>query len=72
MMWKLLEQDNLGYFNSLAEWLSKKEAEDLREHYAKTFPNLVFIIEQHDEGDKPYEEEIRNDNAIDGWEDLFP
>ena len=70
-MYKMLEQDESGYFNSHTEWLSKEEAEKLRDHYAKTFPDLVFIIEPHDVGDEPYEEDIRNDNAVDGWEDLF-
>lgn len=72
MMWKLLEQDDLGYFLIHTEWLTKKEAEELRDHYANTYPDLVFTIEPHDVGDKPYEDEIRNDNSVDGWEDLFP
>ncbi len=71
-MYKLMEGDDLGYFNAHTEWLTKQEAEQLLEHYVNTYPDIVWMIEPHDEGDKPYEEEIRNDNAVDGWEDMFP
>jgi len=73
MMYKLLEQDNdSGYFYVHTHWLSKKDAEELRDHHAKTFPDIVWIIEPHDEGDEPYEEKHYNENACDGWEDMFP
>lgn len=69
-MYKLLEGNGRGYFNIHTKWLTKEEAELMRDEHAQDFPDSDWIIEQHD--DEPKEERHYNENACDGWEDIYP
>ena len=69
-MYKLLESDGMGYFNTHTEWLTIEEAESMRDEHAKDFPESDWIIEQQD--DEPPNERHYNEDACDGWEDIYP
>jgi len=73
-MYKLLESDGMGYFNTHTEWLTKVEAESMRDKHAKDFPDSDWIIEPHEE-DSPENRGMFRDipsDACDGWEDIYP
>lgn len=69
-MYRLLESDGMGYFNTHTDWLTKEEAEEMRDKHAEDFPDSVWMIEEYDaiENEPRY---IPHD-ACDGWEDMFP
>lgn len=73
-MYKLLESDGMGYFNTHTEWLTREEAESMRDEYAKDFPDSDWIIELHHEDDIDNDEMFRHipSDACDGWEDIYP
>lgn len=73
-MYKLLESDGMGYFNTHTEWLTKEEAEQMRDEHAKDFPDSDWIIEPHHEDDADNRGVFRDipADACDGWEDFFP
>ena len=72
-MYKLLESDGTGYFNLHTKDLTRQEAEQMRDEYAKDFPDTDWIIMPHDEYDDKPEREYRNSRYdADGWEDFFP
>jgi hypothetical protein len=72
MMYKLLESDDMGYWNIHTEWLTKEDAEEMRDRHAKCFPDSDWIIEPHDDDDKYKGGTFRNTprTACDGWEDI--
>lgn len=74
MMYKLLESDGMGYWNIHTEWLTKEDAEEMRDRHAKYFHDSDWIIEPHDDGDEYKGAEFRNTpiDACDGWEDIYP
>lgn len=55
------------------KWLTLKEANELQDDLKETFPESNFWIELH-LNEKPQEEEERhyNEDAVDGWEDIYP
>ena len=71
--YKLLEGDEMGYFNIRTSGLYLEDAQEMLERHQKCFPNKIWLIEKEDE--EEYEEAKRerhyNDRAVDGWEDLF-
>jgi len=71
-MYKLLESDGQGYFNLHTDWLTKKEAEEMRNHHAKTFPNQDWIIEPHRDEERHKVVRYTPRDAADGWEDIYP
>lgn len=74
MMYKLLESDGMGYWNIHTEWLTKEEAEEMRDEYAQYFPESDWIIKPHERGEKYKGAEFRNTprGACDGWNDIYP
>jgi hypothetical protein len=71
-LYKLLESDGYGYFNLHTGGLEKKEAEEMRDQHAETFPDSDWIIEEDNEYGK--NEQFRNvsRDVVDGWEDIYP
>lgn len=71
-LYKLLESDRNGYFNLHTGWIDKETAEEMRDRYARLFPDSDWIIEEHHEEDTIAS--IRNTpkDACDGWEDMYP
>lgn len=56
-----------GYESCHTKGLTKQEADEMRDHYAKLFPNLDYLVRQ----DEEYEPKHYNENACDGWEDIY-
>jgi hypothetical protein len=73
-MYKLLESDGMGYFDTHTDWLTKEEADEMRARYARLFPHQDWIIEPHEDDDADSRGVFRNtpNHACDGWEDFFP
>ena len=71
--YKLLEGDEMGYFNIHTSNIYLEDAQEMLERHQKCFPNKIWLIGEEDE--EEYEEAKRerhyNDRAVDGWEDLF-
>lgn len=70
-MYKLMESDGMGYFNTHTKWLTWEEAVSMREEHVKDFPDSDWIIED-DDSEPQQEERYYNENACDGWEDIYP
>lgn len=51
--------------------LSFEQAEEERERYQRMFPDTDYYIEPY-EYSKPEPNKHFNENAVDGWEDIFP
>lgn len=68
--YKLLEGDEMGYFNLHTGNMSLDEAKEMLTRHQNFFPEIVWLIEPHDEEEEK-EEKNYNENAVDGWEDLF-
>ena len=73
-MYKLLESDGMGYFNTHTEWLTKEEADTMRDEHAKDFPDSDWIVQRHEEDDAHNRGMFRDipADACDGWEDIYP
>jgi hypothetical protein len=72
--YKLLEMDEMGYFNLHTASLSLDEAKANLKRHKNFFPDSTWIIEEENEEDESeeYKEERHyNEKAVDGWEDLF-
>ena len=70
-MYKLMEADGHDIVCH-TKGLSKEEAEKMQEHYAECFPNLDYWVQPHDEDDNKVDEPRHyNENACDGWEDIY-
>lgn len=69
MRYKVLESDGMGYFNLHTKDLGKKDAIELRIRLSNTFPQYDYIIEECEQKPKKYRS--YNNNAIDGWEDIY-
>jgi viroplasmin and RNaseH domain-containing protein len=73
LTWKECSENVNGY--SMAKYKkfeSKEEAEEMQEHHAECFPNLDYWIMEHDEDDDKVDEPRHyNENACDGWEDIY-
>ena len=50
--------------------LEVEEAEELAKHLSNTFQDLVFYVEPYDH--IGLEERYYNEDAVDGWEDMYP
>jgi hypothetical protein len=64
-----------GFAEIHTEWLTLEEADELRLDLANTFPDNDYWIQHHtdEDWDEKYKRERSyNDNAVDGWEDMFP
>jgi hypothetical protein len=74
MLYKLLQSDGDGYFHIHTEYLERKEADEMLEHYAKTFPDSDWMIESHERDDVKRDDDVMNipKDACDGWEDIYP
>lgn len=53
------------------EWLELDDANKLAKDLSETFKDLDFWVESHMD-EKPKEERYYNENAVDGWEDIYP
>lgn len=70
-LWKLMES-NGGYSVIHSKGLSEDEADIMRDEYAEMFPDSDWWTQVHDEDDDKEEEERHyNENACDGWEDIY-
>lgn len=73
-LFKVMESAD-GFSEIHTKWLTLEEADELRKDLAETFPDNDFWIQHHtDEEIQELDQENRiyNDNAVDGWEDMFP
>jgi hypothetical protein len=73
-LFKVIESAD-GFSEIHTKWLTLEEADELRKDLAETFPDNDFWIQHHtDEEIQELDQENRNynDNAVDGWEDMFP
>ena len=69
--YKLMESDG-GYFVIHTKGLTKQEADKMRDEHAQTFPDNEWWVQEHDEDDDREEEPKRyNNDACDGWEDIY-
>ena len=71
-MFKLMELIK-GYSEIHTKGITKQEAEEMLERHQDRFPDSQWWIEPHSEEDDR-EDETRhyNENACDGWEDIYP
>lgn len=70
-MYKLMES-NGGYSLIHTKCLTKDEADEMRDKHAELFPESDWWVQQHDEYDDREEEPKHyNENACDGWEDIY-
>ena len=72
--YKLLEGDEMGYFNIHTSNIYLEDTQEMIERHQKCFPNKIWlIVEENDEEEyeEAKEERHYNDRAVDGWEDLF-
>jgi hypothetical protein len=74
-LFKVMESAG-GYSEIHTEWLTLDEADVLRLELADTFTESDFWIQHHTEQEldeyRNQENRIYNNNAVDGWEDMFP
>jgi hypothetical protein len=74
-MYMVMESNGYAYESVRhTQWLSLEEANKLAKDLSETFEDLDFWVESHlDEKPEPEQEErYYNENAVDGWEDMFP
>jgi len=68
--YKLLEMDEMGYFNLHTASLSLDEAKANLKRHQNFFPDSIWTIEE--EKEETYRKERQyNNKSVDGWEDLF-
>ena len=59
-----------GYGEIHTEDLTQEDAEQLAQKLSETFPDYQYYAERVERVEKV--ERHYNENAIDGWEDLYP
>lgn len=69
--YKLLEIDENGLFDIHAKWLSKEDAESMRDDLAKDSPNSYWMIIQQYSDEQPESFRSIPLDACDGWEDIY-
>ena len=73
-LYKVVENNGSDYGSVIhTKWLTLKEANELQDQLKELFPESNFWIEFHlDEKPQENEEGYYNENAVDGWEDIYP
>lgn len=66
---RVMESDK-GYSTIHTDDLEVDQAVELAESLRGTFPDLVFYVEPYDQAVE--EERYYNEDAVDGWEDMYP
>lgn len=62
-----------GYFETHTDELEYDEASELMSNLKSYFPDDVYRIEPYEYEEKEEKEErTYNENAVDGWEDIYP
>lgn len=70
-LFKLMEASG-GYSVCHTKGLTFEDAHEMREHHAECFPDLEYWVKPHDEDDdKEDEPRHYNEDACDGWEDIY-
>ena len=59
-----------GYSETHTDLLESEEAKALATELREDFPDMVYYIEPYEYEEK--EERTYNENACDGWEDIYP
>ena len=59
-----------GYFETHTDELECEQAEALATELREDFPDMVYYIEPYEYEER--EERTYNENACDGWEDIYP
>jgi hypothetical protein len=70
-MWRLMGIDEDGYPCEESNELTKADADKELARYQEFFPDTIYYIEPY-EYTEPKEERHYNENAVDGWEDMYP
>lgn len=60
-----------GFGELHTDGLTSEDADELYNRLMRFFPNDSFYVESYIIEDK-YDERVYNENAVDGWEDMFP
>lgn len=69
--WRLMGIDEDGYPNEEVNDLEFDKANVELARYEKLFPDTDYYIEPY-EHIEPEPERHYNENAVDGWEDIYP
>jgi hypothetical protein len=59
-----------GYSETHTDLLGYEEAEALAKELTEDFPDMVYYVESYEYEEK--QERVYNENACDGWEDIYP
>ena len=64
-----------GFAENHTEWLTLEQADALWADLTTMFPENDYWIQHHTDeevADRDQENRVYNNNAVDGWEDMFP
>lgn len=69
--WKVVRETRYGYEDHTDD-MTYDEATDLECDLTSYFPNQQFMVVPYEHVEKEENSRVYNNNAIDGWNDLYP
>jgi hypothetical protein len=70
--WKVVYETRHGYFETHTDDMTYDEAVERHTELSEYFPDISYHVEPYEHVEQEENRRVYNNNAIDGWNDLYP